>query len=210
MTTNKRIYLIRHGQTDYNLKGIVQGSGIDSDLNATGQKQAASFYQYYKDVHFDYVYTSELKRTHQSVSGFINDGLRWGKLPELNEINWGVFEGLETTPESRKAFQQIVSSWQNGELHKPIEGGESPNDMYQRQERGWGKIQADGYANILVCMHGRAMRSFLSLLLQTPLAQMDQYPHSNLCLYVLEKNGTETCKLITANSVDHLEDVKPS
>ena len=39
---------------------------------------------------------------------------------------------------------------------------------------------------------------------------MDQYPHSNLCLYVLEKNGTEACKLITANSVDHLEDVKPS
>ncbi len=210
MTTNKRIYLIRHGQTDYNLKGIVQGSGIDSDLNATGVKQARLFYQTYKDVKFDFVYTSELKRTQQSVSGFIHDGLEWGRLSELNEINWGVFEGLETTPESRKAFQQIVASWRDGELHTPIEGGESPIDMYTRQKRGWEKIEADGFENILVCMHGRAMRSFLSLLLQTPLQNMDQYPHSNLCLYVLEKNGTEACKLITANSVDHLEDVKPS
>ena len=210
MTTNKRIYLIRHGQTDYNLRGIVQGSGIDSDLNETGRKQAELFYNAYKHVEFDLVYTSELKRTHQSVSGFIESGLNWDQLPELNEINWGVFEGLETTPESRQAFQNIVASWRNGELHKPIEGGESPNDMFERQKRGWNKIKASDHQNILICMHGRAMRSFLSLLLQTPLEQMDQYPHSNLCLYTLEKNGVEPCNLITANSTDHLSDIKPS
>ena len=210
MTTNKRIYLIRHGQTDYNLRGIVQGSGIDSDLNETGQKQAELFYNSYKHINFDYVYTSELKRTQQSVARFIEQGVGWSKLPELNEINWGVFEGLETTPESRLAFQNIVTSWREGELHKPIEGGESPNDMYQRQQRGWEKIRSSDYEQILVCMHGRAMRSFLSLLLQTPLKDMDQYPHSNLCLYTLEKNGTAACRLITANSVDHLSDLKPS
>ena len=37
------IYLIRHGQTDYNVSGIVQGRGINSDLNATGIEQATAF-----------------------------------------------------------------------------------------------------------------------------------------------------------------------
>lgn len=204
MTTNKTIYLIRHGQTDYNLKGIVQGSGIDSDLNETGKKQAQLFYDAYGHIAFDHIYTSELKRTHQSVAPFINEGKQWSQLPELNEINWGVFEGLESTPASREAFMEIVSSWRNGQLDKPIEGGESPLTMFNRQQKGWEKIQQSNHSTILICMHGRAMRSFLSLILSTHLSEMDQYPHTNLCLYQLEKNGESTCKLIVGNDVNHL------
>ena len=63
----KKIYLTRHGQTDYNLKGVVQGSGIDADLNATGRAQANAFYQAYKDHPFDKLYVSGLKRTFQSM-----------------------------------------------------------------------------------------------------------------------------------------------
>ena len=40
----KHIYLVRHGQTDFNLKGIVQGSGVDASINETGLKQAQAFY----------------------------------------------------------------------------------------------------------------------------------------------------------------------
>jgi probable phosphoglycerate mutase len=39
----KDIYLIRHGETDYNRMGVVQGSGIDADLNELGQRQAQAF-----------------------------------------------------------------------------------------------------------------------------------------------------------------------
>jgi probable phosphoglycerate mutase len=45
---NKLIYIIRHGETDFNKLGIVQGSGIDSDLNPRGVQQAANFYAFYK------------------------------------------------------------------------------------------------------------------------------------------------------------------
>jgi len=204
LTTNKTIYLIRHGQTDYNLKGIVQGSGIDSDLNETGKKQAQLFYETYQNVGFDHIYTSQLKRTHQSVAPFINNGHNWSQLEALNEINWGVFEGLESTPKSRKAFMDVVESWRNGHVDQPIEGGESPLEMYQRQQQGWDEIAQSSHTKILICMHGRAMRSFLSLILGTHLSQMDQYPHTNLCLYQVEKNGESTCKLIVENDVNHL------
>ena len=43
----KDIYLIRHGETDYNRLGVVQGSGIDADLNELGQRQAKAFFDHY-------------------------------------------------------------------------------------------------------------------------------------------------------------------
>lgn len=61
MHSVKDIYLIRHGETAYNRLGMVQGSGIDSDLNALGQQQAQSFFEYYKDLNFDKIYTSKLR-----------------------------------------------------------------------------------------------------------------------------------------------------
>lgn len=203
MSTKKTIYLIRHGQTDYNLKGIVQGSGIDSDLNELGRQQAKWFHEHYGHVGFDHIFTSELKRTIQSVSPFLDAGHDHTVMPELNEINWGVFEGKPVTPESKKRFHEIIMSWRQGELNIPIEGGESPVEMYQRQEQGWDKIAGSEHKTILICMHGRALRSFLSLIMRTPLHEMDEYDHSNLCLYVIEKDG-DRIELSVRNDVSHL------
>jgi broad specificity phosphatase PhoE len=63
----KSIYLIRHGETDFNRRGVVQGSGVDSLLNEWGEAQAAAFFNAYQHVPFDKIYTSDLKRTHQVI-----------------------------------------------------------------------------------------------------------------------------------------------
>ena len=204
MATNKTIYLIRHGQTDYNRRGIVQGSGIDSDLNAYGRSQAQAFFDRYGDIPFDHVYTSELKRTIQSVEQFLDKGLSHTALPELNEINWGIHEGRESTESSREEFLRVVDGWRAGNLDLAIQGGETPNAMYNRQRMGWEKIMKDGFEQILICMHGRAMRSFLSLIMRSPLRDMDQYLHGNLCLYKLEGNE-ESLEIVLANDVTHLD-----
>ncbi|HYG15236.1 MAG TPA: histidine phosphatase family protein, partial [Bacteroidia bacterium] len=44
MGFKKTIYLVRHGETEFNRMGIVQGSGVDSELNETGRKQADLFF----------------------------------------------------------------------------------------------------------------------------------------------------------------------
>ena len=44
-----KIYIIRHAETEYNNKGIIQGSEVDSDINSTGEKQSLSFFNFYKD-----------------------------------------------------------------------------------------------------------------------------------------------------------------
>ena len=49
---DKTIYFIRHGQTELNRLNIVQGSGVDSELNDFGRHQARAFYDYYQDSEF--------------------------------------------------------------------------------------------------------------------------------------------------------------
>ena len=54
---------MRHAQTEYNKKGIIQGSEVDSDINDFGENQSSLFYNFYKSIPFDMVYVSALKRT---------------------------------------------------------------------------------------------------------------------------------------------------
>ena len=68
----KNIYIIRHGQTDFNVRQVVQGRGINSNLNDKGIQQAKLFFEAHKEIEFDAVYTSTLKRTWQTVDSFIS------------------------------------------------------------------------------------------------------------------------------------------
>ncbi|PTX18387.1 putative phosphoglycerate mutase [Pontibacter mucosus] len=187
----KKIYLIRHGQTDYNLKSIVQGSGVDSVLNAEGQRQADLFFEKYKEVPFDKVYTSTLQRSIQSVQKFIDLGIPHERHAGLNEINWGTREGTRITPEEDAYYHSILQTWCEGNTAVCIEGGESPELVYERQKPFVDlMLSRPEEETILICMHGRAMRILLCQLLRYPLRCMDEFEHRNLCLYQLDFTGS--------------------
>ncbi|HNT50866.1 MAG TPA: histidine phosphatase family protein [Cyclobacteriaceae bacterium] len=188
--TTKKIYLIRHGQTDFNLKGIVQGSGVDSSLNDRGRAQAEAFYETYKNIAFDKIYTSALRRTRESVIGFIEKGIPTECLSGLNEISWGTKEGQPITPEEDAYYHWMLDQWRLGNTHERIEGGESPEDVTKRQDPTLTHIlNQSNEENVLICMHGRAIRILLCRLLNYPLKSMDMFEHENLCLYLLEQSG---------------------
>jgi broad specificity phosphatase PhoE len=187
----KKIYLVRHGQTDYNLQGIVQGSGIDAPLNALGKLQAAAFYEAYRHIPFDAVLTSALKRSIESMEGFLLDGIRHETHAALNEINWGVKEGARITPESDITYYNLLQSWQRGDADAAIEGGESARQVAKRQLPILERLRSNQEEkNVLVCMHGRAMRILLCQLLKYDLRYMEAFEHHNLCLYVLADTGS--------------------
>ncbi len=204
----KTIYLIRHGQTDFNERGIVQGSGIDSLLNANGHRQAELFYHAYKHVPFTEIYTSTLQRTHQTVAPFITNGFKNHVIvPEFNEINWGMMEGVEPSEEATQNFQQILQTWRSGNLDTAVENGETPNQLYNRQFAGLQKLEQNWPGSpVLICMHGRAMRSFLCLLTGHPLQNMDDFEHSNVCLYHLQKGDNDRhYQILLHNCTRHLD-----
>jgi probable phosphoglycerate mutase len=201
---SKKVYLIRHGQTDFNLRNIVQGSGVDTDLNELGRKQAAAFYQSYKHVRFDKVYTSALKRSQQSVQQFIAAGIPHDALVGLNEISWGMKEGHRVTPEEDAYYHYMLEQWRLGNTNLRIEGGESPEDVVIRMKPAVDYIMSKPEEEtILICMHGRAIRILLCHLFNYPLRSMDMFEHQNLCLYLLNFSGS-MFTIEKANDVTHL------
>lgn len=188
---SKKVYLVRHGQTDFNLRNIVQGSGVDTDLNDLGRSQAALFYEKYKDVPFDKIYTSALKRAQQSVQRFIDLGIPHDALVGLNEISWGTKEGHRVTPEEDAYYHYMLEQWRLGNTHLKIEGGESPEDVVRRMKPAVDYIMGHPEEEtILICMHGRAIRILLCHLLHYPLKSMDMFEHQNLGLYLLNFSGS--------------------
>ena len=186
----KKIYLIRHGQTEFNKKGIVQGSGVDAPLNDLGRQQADSFFNSYKEISFDKVYTSKLIRSIQSVQGFLDLKLPHEELAGLNEIHWGEKEGKPFSAEDHDYYLSVTRGWREGKVDVPIAGGESPIDVQNRQKVALNHIlEQKDEETILICMHGRAMRIFLCLMLNYHLKYMDLFLHHNLCLYQLDYTG---------------------
>lgn len=204
----KIIYLIRHGETEYNKKGAVQGRGINADLNEKGQNQAKAFFKKYKDVPFQKVYISSLIRTYQTAKGFIDLGIPYEAFDGLDEISWGEVEGKTMHEIGYDVFKELITQWRNGKTNAALKGGESPEDVVKRQKEAFDAIlNAKNEDLILVTMHGRAMRILLSHLLRLPLSDMDGFEHSNTCLYILEYDyDTQNFEITLSNNTAHIDE----
>ena len=143
-----RLYLIRHGETEYNKLGLIQGSEVDSDLNEIGIQQSDLFYDFYKNINIEKIYVSGLKRTYQTVRRFIENGVPYEKFNEFNEISWGVNQGKN---DDLKEYKKLTDSWKKGLLNNKFNKGESPNEMIIRLMTGVEKIIKENYDNVLIC-----------------------------------------------------------
>jgi probable phosphoglycerate mutase len=201
----KTLYIVRHGQTELNRLGVVQGRGMDTDLNDEGRTQAQLFFEAYNTVSFDKIYISALKRTQQSIQPFIDTGLPYQKLSGLDELAWGIHEGQPSTTENKAAFLQLMRNWLDGNLDSKFEGGESPNEVEIRQREALSVIMSHPEEKtVLICMHGRAMRLLLCILSGKPLSEMDTFPHQNLVLYKVVYDG-DKFEIVDFNNSEHLK-----
>jgi len=112
-----RIYLARHGQTDWNLEGRLQGS-IDTPLNATGQQQASDLAARLKGVRLDAVYSSALRRSRDTAE-VVRGAVPLTPLAGFNERRLGKFQG-----------QKLASSTAGG-----ASAGPSDDPLTQEYER---------------------------------------------------------------------------
>ena len=87
------IYIIRHGQTDWNIEGKIQGC-TDIPLNETGRKQAKELANKIKSLEIDNFFSSDLLRAKETAK-IINEDLKMSITfdKRLREINYGDFEG---------------------------------------------------------------------------------------------------------------------
>lgn len=198
------LYILRHGQTELNRLNIVQGSGVDSELNEMGYLQAKAFYEAHQHIDFDLIVTSKLRRTHQTVQGFLDKNIPWEQSPDINEISWGIHEGQKQSAEQNERYHRMISEWQSGNLDASIENGESARQLLERIERFIDWVKTRPERRILVATHGRAIRCLITCLKGLPPNAMEGTTHSNTGLYIAHLQADGSWQFELENDTSHL------
>ena len=168
-----RIYLIRHGETEWNTKRLLQGA-TDIPLNENGIEVAKITSEALKDVPFDVIYTSPLARAVQTAE--ILRGER--KIPiirddRLKEISFGPYEGLCCSKEGYSIPDPgFVKFFSDPGHYTPPEGGESIAELCVRTTDFLTELieNPDNQdKTILVSGHGAVVKGLLSSLTITDL-----------------------------------------
>lgn len=159
-----KLFLVRHGKSHWNKLGLWTG-WTDVDLDEDGIAEAHKAGEALKDEHIDCVYTSELKRTHQTFEK-IKEASGKGHLSHtphkaLNERHYGIHTGKNKwqvkEEVGEEAFQAIRRGW---DTHIPE--GETLKDVHARvmpyYEENIKKDLNDG-KNVLVVAHGNTLRA---------------------------------------------------
>ncbi|GAB5519999.1 MAG: histidine phosphatase family protein [Rhodothermales bacterium] len=205
------LHLVRHGQTDYNKNRIVQGRGINSDLNAVGQQQGEALAQRFAEARLDAIYSSTLNRAIQTadrVAAHHPDVPRY-QLRDLEEMSWGVYEGQPSSEAMRVVFERFYEQWESGTFDERIEGGESIFDVQVRAMAALQHItQAHPGETVLVVSHGRMLRVLLaSVLADYGLERMHDIAHANTGVNTVRyADGLYTAEVL--NDTSHLDAVE--
>jgi probable phosphoglycerate mutase len=186
----QRLFLVRHGETDYNKTNVIQGGGVNSSINETGRRQARLFFETYGTHPFVAYYVTGLRRTAQTMAPFMAAGKIFFREPRLNEMNWGILEGVDPTPEQQRMFAEANRRWAEGDFDYAIEGAETPHAVQARALAAiWEALRRHPDGDILICTHGRVMRILLATLTGAGLEKMNDFVHQNAALNVLVRRG---------------------
>jgi phosphoserine phosphatase len=129
--TKRRIYLIRHGETEFNRMGVFRGR-FEVDLNERGRKQAGEIAQALKGKDLEIIYTGPLRRARETaeiiastlgIAPVIDEG--------FNNICLGNWQGLPKADVMRD-YPDQWKQWQTAPERLLVPGGESVEDVRRR------------------------------------------------------------------------------
>lgn len=204
----KHLYIIRHGETEFNKTKRLQGRGINASLNAKGRLQADAVAAELQSYPIQKIVTSSLVRTHESAQPLAESkNINIESWAELDEMSFGDFEG-EPFYEVLDHLKYLQNEWSYGDTTIPVPGGESPEEVYQRAAKKLIEIVENSTeSHIAVFIHGRLIRILLSGLLGLGLQNMQEIEHENGSInHLTWQNGVFSS--VELNITDHLHHIK--
>ncbi len=199
------IRLVRHGESEGNFAGSLQGSRFDTPLSARGRRQAealASGSRRRGSTRRGRVPMVRAKETASIVAA--PHGLPLSIDADLKEFDWGVWSGRPFDGALELEVSAVRARWRAGETDLAPSGGESPAMAATRAERFLGRLKAAGARAPLVVAHGRFNRILMALLLGRPLSRMDEIRQRNGSLSVFEWDGAAPATPILLDDVGHI------
>ncbi len=200
-----RIYIARHGETEYNRLDIIQGSK-DIELNEAGLLQARALANRFTEIPVDAIFSSTMiraRQTAEAVAGLKN--MEVTTFPELREMNFGDYEGLNYF-DVKDDFMVLKKDWEKGLFNKACKNGESPNEVFKRADpRCRAIFEENEGKSILMVLHGRLIRILFTQWFGWDLRQMNQFSTPNVSFNLLEWENN-SIKPVELNITDHLVD----
>lgn len=200
----KQLFFIRHGETNNNKAGIIQGRSLDASINEVGKMQAQAICDALETYNIERIVASGLVRTHQTVQPLADcKKLMVEKHPELDEIDFGELEG-KVFSDIREQIAEVNEQWKSGNVDFAVARGESPRQTFNRANAKILEILESAKEECIVFMiHGRLTRILLSEWLGYGLANMHKVEHENGAInHLTWQNGV--FEAVELNKTTHL------
>jgi broad specificity phosphatase PhoE len=201
-----RLFLVRHGETESNRKGLTLGRQ-DVPLNDLGRKQADRIAVALSDEPLLAVYASPLQRTIDTAKPIADvHGLPVTIEPAFTEMDIGEVEGL-TFAELRERYPRLLETWVSAEgPQSPMPGGERLLDVQERAIGAVCSIAAD-HAEGAVCIvtHNFVILSLLTDVLGIDPAGFRRLRHAVGAITTLETHPGLRTRVLRLNDTCHLK-----
>lgn len=182
----RNLYLLRHGESEWNITGMVQGSK-NSELTSLGISQAEKAGESLKAEGIGSIYSSPLIRAEKTAKVV---GEKIGLEPVVNEsfqeMCFGHWEGqlLRTVEEE---YRDEFMTWKKSPHTFKVEGSEQLVDVQARMIRAIEEIRAsDDSENVLIVSHGTAIKAMMLGLLGIDLSKYGNFSVSNTGITKIE------------------------
>ena len=179
------MYIIRHGETELNARGVMQGR-LDASLNDSGRALAALTGQALKDVRFDRCFSSPLRRATETARIVLRES--GNELPvitddRLYEISFGVMEGRQLEEMGEEGARFFSEPF----LFHGFKNGETVRDVCERTQSFLRElIERDDGKTYLIATHGCALRAMMNNLYPDPSDFWQGHAPYNCSLHIVE------------------------
>lgn len=173
-----RLYIARHGQTDWNVQHRLQG-WTDRPLDETGRRQAVELAETLKGIRLDAIYSSTLSRSRATAQTVAGGTMTVRSLDGLRERNYGHFQGgSDTAPE----YLRRAEDWADR-----LDDGESLNQLLARTRESLAQIRREHpVGNVLIVAHRITNQMLLRALLDLTPDQTVKIVQDNDEVYLVE------------------------
>ena len=207
-----RWFLVRHGETDWNLTGRGQGQS-EVPLNARGRAQAQAAAARLRPLRFTAAYASDQGRAMQTAQPIMRGRkLPLITLPGLRERSYGAWEGLTDAEIAARDPQRHAARLAEGVSWAPP-GGESMQQLFARVAAAVDRLReahAGEEGDLLLVAHGGSLRAAIVRLLELPPASMWRFALDNCGLSVVTLFAGGHAALQLLNDTSHLQAGAPA
>lgn len=180
-TETRYLYLLRHGETDWNRERRAQGQQ-ESRLTEQGRQQAHELGLRLADQHLDHIYCSSSLRTRETAElAFGSRQINIEYCDRLREIQMGSWEGRLYDDIRREEQAQFDAFWHTPDTFL-VDGAETFKELQHRAATRVQEIlDSSGHQHIAIVSHGAWIKSLLCAVEQRPLNQLWHPPRMHNC-----------------------------